>query len=600
MKIFKSLTVFAIILSLFSFHIETRAIGFSSAYAQETGDDGDDKTFVSDKDPNIAHLDYRESEQKIGKQSVAQMMTILAMLMGPSIAMACMQPISGKIFALGGVAYLAMEVMNYSKYKKASTSNQEMYATLDPDTADKQIEAFTYAEQQELAAADALGKKASALNIFFMAMTAAAVMAIIEGVRALVPSQQGSDACTGTVTSIDIKKLLNKSLNGAFDFVFPSAMAKEAEKVQGPMGTMGILSLAAGAILAYKGVAKGFLQSALSNGFVRAAIFGVFAGFAMAAKAEVNKAKKKAEENAAVYASLRDRLMQALNGASQFAGMGGVQGAVRDRLGAYQGIRDEMNNLNTGAICLVGKLGEQRVDQQCLCAKNNTCSKAEFSSVGLNGQGLPSSFASGLDNLAGGANSLFAGNTAAADSSFGNLSQGATGLRKLKKQMTAKANAVLKKSKTPTSMEKLESQLDKELRRMAPGILNSLPANAAALASGAALSTGTGIAASDLEKAKNGDLKDVLASISSKAAAPAAQKGVGEFKFDFPEEAAIDESAEQFAQMEQEKAGMGEFTENGSDISSRPFENIFKIITVRYFKSAYPRIFEEDKRSTLE
>ncbi|MBH48885.1 MAG: hypothetical protein CME71_12020 [Halobacteriovorax sp.] len=600
MKLFKSLTVFAIILSLFSFHIETRAISFSSAYAaEEENQDEGDKTFVSDKDPNIAHLDYRESEQKIGKQSVAQMMTILAMLMGPSIAMACFQPISGKIFAAGGVAYLAMEVMNYGKYKKASTSNQEMYATLDPDTADKQIDASTYAEQQELAAADALGKKASALNIFFMAMTAAAVMAIIEGVRALVPSQQGSDACTGTVTNIDIKKLLNNGFNGAFDFVFPKAMAKEAEKVQGPMGTMGILSLAAGAILAYKGVAKGFLQSALSNGFVRAAVFGVFAGFAMAAKAEVNKAKKKAEENAAVYASLRDRLIQALNGASQFAGMGGVQGALRDRLGAYQGIRDEMNNLNTGAICLVGKLGEQRVDQQCLCAKNNTCSKAEFSSVGLTNQGLPSSFASGLDNLASGANSLFAGNTAAADSSFGNLSQGATGLRKLKKQMTAKANGILKKSKTPTSMEKLESQMEKELRRMAPGILNSLPADAAALASGTGLS-GTSIAASDLEKAKDGDLKDVLASISSNAAAPAAQKGVGEFKFDFPEDTALDASSEQFAQMEQEKAGMGEFTESGSDISSRPFENIFKIITVRYFKSAYPRIFEEDKRSTLE
>tara|TARA_R110000868_G_scaffold180754_2_gene421422 strand:- start:3218 stop:5017 length:1800 start_codon:yes stop_codon:yes gene_type:complete len=599
MKLLKSLTVFTIILSLFSFHIESRAIGFSSAYAEESTDDSGDKTFVSDKDPNKPHLDYRDSEQKIGKQSVAQMMTILAMVMGPSIAMACMQPISGKIFAAGGVAYLAMEVMNYGKYKKASTSNQEMYATLDPDTADKQIEAFTYAEQQELTAASALGKKASALNIFFMAMTAAAVMALIEGIRAIYPPQAGTDVCTGTVTSIDYKKLFYASFDNALGFVFPSAMAKEAEKVQGPMGTMGILSLAAGAILAYKGVAKGFLQSALSNGFVRAAIFGVFAGFAMAAKAEVNKAKKKAEENAAVYASLRDRLIQALNSASQFAGMSGVKGAART-LPRYQAIRDEMNSLSGGAICMIGKLGEQRIDEKCLCAKNNTCSKAEFSSVGLTNQGLPSSFASGIDNLAGGVNSMFAGNTAAADSSFGNLAQGAAALRKLNKQMVEKANAVLAKSKTPTSMEKLESQMESELRKRAPGMLNSLSNDAKALALGTGLS-GTGVAASDLEKAKDGDLKDVLASISSKAAAPIGQKGVGEFKFDFPtesEEASAD--TVQLAQMEQEKAAMGDFKEEGGDISSRPFENIFKIITVRYFKSAYPRIFEEDKKSSLE
>ena len=82
---------------------------------------------------------------------------------------------------------------------------------------------------------------------------------------------------------------------------------------------------------------------------------------------------------------------------------------------------------------------------------------------------------------------MFAGTTAAAASSFGNLAQGAAALRKLNKQMVEKANAVLAKSKTPTSLEKLESQMENELKKRDPAMLHSLSNAAKTLAHGTGL-----------------------------------------------------------------------------------------------------------------
>ena len=575
------------------FYVTSFSTQFNLAYAGDNNEqvsEASETTFTPTKDPGMAHLDYTNSEQKIGKQSKAQMMTILAMLMGPSIAMACLQPISSKIFAASGAAYLILEVMNYSKYKKAGTSNQEMYAELDPTTYDLQIEAFTYAEQQELTAASALKSKASALNIFSLGMTAAAVMAIVEGVRALIPSQQGSDVCTGAVSSIDFNKV--------FDLFFASAMAKESEKVSGAFSTMGILSGAAGAILAYKGIAKATIQPALSNGFVRAAVFGVFAGLAMMAKSEVNKAKGKAESNAAIYRNLRLQLERALNGAQQFAGINGVGNNIRNTIPRYEGIRDNMENLNQGAICLVGKLGEQRIDEKCLCAKNNTCTKTDFSSVNLSSNGLPGSYGDILSGLSNGANSLFAGKTAAANSSFNNLSSNAKSLRDLLNKRKKVADSIFKKNKEKMRMDKLESDMDKHFNDNLEKSFNNLKGdeNLLAKALSSPIQSSSKISADALANAKNGDTKELLESIKTQSKAldndgVAAQNG-SEFKFNF-DEGKIAEGDEAKSN-EEIISNMKEYdpSSNGNDISNRPEDSIFKIITMRYFRTAYPRFFE--------
>lgn len=587
MNALKRLITHFIILCFYitSFHPQASMSFAADADNEETKTE---TTFTPSKDPSLAHLDYTNSEQKIGKQSKAQMMTILAMLLGPSIAMACFQPISSKIFAASGAAYLLMEVMNYSKYKKASTSNQEMYAELDPETYDLQIEAFTYAEQQELTAASALKKKASALNIFSLGMTAAAIMAIVEGVRALVPSQQGTDVCTGSVSKIDFNKV--------FDLFFSSAMAKESEKVSGAFSSMGILSAAAGAILAYKGVAKATIQPALRNGFVRAAVFGVFAGLAMMAKSEVNKAKSKAEANANIYRNLREQLERALNGAQRFAGINGVGNSIRNTLPRYQGIRDDLENPSAGAICLVGKLGEQRVDEQCLCAKNKTCTKTDFSSVSLGSNGLPGSYGDVLSGLSSGANSLFAGKTAAANSSFNSLSSNAKSLRDLLNKKKKLADSIFKKNKEKMRMNKLEADMEKHFGDDLKGALENLKGNERLLASTLSnpIQSSSSISSQALASAQNGDTKELLESIQTNAL-PLKNNGLAaddasQFKFNFDQ--ATNDSMAQEKTDEEIIADMKEYNPTGNDISQRPDDSIFKIITMRYFRTAYPRIFD--------
>src|SRR5690606_9572901 len=113
----------------------------------------------------------------------------------------------------------------------------------------------------------------------------------------------------------------------------------------------------------------------------------------------------------------------------------GVQNGTQNTLAGYQAIRDEMNAPAEGAICLTGNAGEKRVDQNCACAKTNTCAKASFNAVGLQGQTLPAFFGSSLNNLGGGATSLFAGNTSAANSQFAQMGQNAAKLRKLHSEL---------------------------------------------------------------------------------------------------------------------------------------------------------------------
>lgn len=658
-KLLKVLTTLTLISALFTLHIERDAIAISYVYASEEETENSEAPTINvseTADPTKPHLDYRDNEQKIGKLSKAQMMTTLAMLLGPSIAAACFQPISSKIFAASGAIYLIMEVMNYGNYKKASTSNQEMYASLDPETNDKQIEAFRYAEEQERTAAKALGKKASAINIFALGMTAAAAMALIEGIRAL------SDVCTGTVSlpeskagayaQIFLKPIHSESfadydarvneysnfvfgkdkfqspipqqyedssqyfansfkqteqntlkdmLYYAANFILPAAHAKEAEKVQGPLGTMGILSVAAGAILAYKGVAKTTLQKALKNGFVRAAVFGVFAGLAHMAKGEVNKAKERANTNAGIYKSLRERLEHALNGAQQFAGIKGQPSAIRNRMAAYQANRDSIDQLPQGTLCLVGAAGEKRIDEQCQCAKNNSCAKTNFNSVQLKEQGLPASFGHGLDSLSRGANSLFAGNTIGADSAFGGLAQNAAGLRDLREQLKRKADQAFKKGNSKATMDLLERQAEQQLNQLAPRVLNGLSNDGQKLAgiiNGNDAFGSTGVAASSLQKAKEGKTDEILASIHAGAIRAKSDANPLEgFKFDLSDE---NNSANANQIYDESTKHLGAFITTESDISNRPDQNIFRIITMRYFKSAYPVFFKQEASTNLE
>lgn len=671
MKLIKVLTAWTLVFAIANLQVHGTRIVYNDLMAQEQPTEPDAPAAPSDdaqpeevveaqpQSTPAPAIDKRASEKKVGSLSMNQIMVIVALVMGPYIGIQCWGEISGKIFAAGGVIYLVQEIMGYSKYKKASTSNQEMYASLDPETTDAQMEAFTYAEQQEKTAADALKTKSTAVMTFATATTIAAIAALIEGIADFAGWVTGyNSSCfvnnknqndfqhyanipvtpikgesisqyyaradelndfyfgrkyqSNVAFSIEKDSLFNSQVSKeeqssllkviyaaskiTLDAIFPTATAKSSEnkaKSTGPLSGMGVLAATAGTIMAIVATTEApFLSTILSNGFARAATFGVLAGFQFAAKAEIDKGMDKLNDNAKVYAELRQRIVSALGARQRFAGINGVQNATQNGLSGYQAIRDDMNTPTDGAICLTGNAGEKRVDQNCACAKNNTCAKASFNAVGLQGQTLPAFFGSSLNNLGSGATSLFAGNTTAANSQFAQMGQNAAKLRKLHSDLKIKADKIIKdKSKNKANFDKYEEQAEKRLAKLAPILMNKLTGEQQALLTG----TSTGVkenSAQDLLKKQ--DLKSIAESIQATAKDKDATASAGVFKFDFgdEEEAA---STEQQVALNQGDA-LGDFVTNESDISDRPSENIFKIITVRYFKSAYPRFFEEENR----
>ncbi len=397
-----------------------------------------------------------------------------------------------------------------------------------------------------------------------------------------------------------VSSLMNNFLSSAHAGDSPAASG-------GVLSGFGITSAALGAVLAWYAMSQlGFLNK-LGNGFIRGAYFAVLAGFAWGAVGELNSASEKLGSNADVYKMLRERLIAAMSSQSRFGNLDGMNQEIRNRIARLDGIRDEMNNPPNGALCLVGNLGEQRVDEACACRQNNTCSTVDFSQVGFGNQGLPGLFGETTSGLQTGANSLFSGNLAGANGAFAGISQNAANLRKLNKDIKKKAAAqldALNKNKSKTNFDKMEEGFKDQLEKIAPSIIKSAQAkNGSTLASLGIGSSGlnTGLPADPNKE----DAKSIIASVQSAGEAARTQAGVDPlagFKFDFPEgdAQAVDTSAAGGGALDQGNA-LAEFESNESDISDRKGESIFKIITMRYFKSAFPRFFEEeDKSQTLE
>tara|TARA_R110000868_G_scaffold61524_1_gene186915 strand:+ start:26306 stop:28411 length:2106 start_codon:yes stop_codon:yes gene_type:complete len=695
MTYLKKFTSLLLVLALFSLHIESGAIAFSSSFALEnldtqpiiendeptspgwegTNPPGTTTSQSQQSQQNSASIDMESGRQE-AKLTMNQLMVLLILLTGPTVGIGCFSQISGKLFAASSAIYLLMEIMNYKKYKEAVTSTEKMYAELteNAEVNEEQIESFKTAEAMENLAADALKKRKDNTKILAIGVTAASIASFAESIwgtatyTSCTAVSLGAGACaceeadkliqacmiapcasiklclpwaSGSACFVDsASPLKNKSLeygpqlyatqaSEQQDFALVEEFLKNntqqdqgsdlqfrpfLEEVMngflskafagdspaakgGPLSGMGITAAALGAVLTWYTSNKFMFLNKLGVGWIRGIYFGVLAGFAWLAVNELSKGEEKLRSNANIYKSLHERLSAAIESKQRLAGMGSVKGSVRDRLGGYQGIRDEMNNPASGAICLVGKLGEQRVDENCACRQTNSCSSVDLSNVDFGGLGLPGFFGQTTGGLQSGANSLFSGNLAGADSAFGSMGSNAANLRKLNDRVKAKAIADvngINKNKKPIDLKAIEDKILEDVQKVAPSILQAAQAkNGSTLA---ALGIGTtGISSGLAEDPNKLTPETLLESISSKTAPAPAGKAKGmDFKFDFPEESNATTATGDVALSQGD--ALNEFESNESDISARPNENIFNIITVRYFKSAYPRIFNEQEK----
>ncbi len=723
MKFLKTLTSLTLVFALFTLHLEGRAIAFSKAYSQVPDsvednrrapieDDSDSRSSNQATVPApaitphpdstggevIGTLDYRGDESMTtGSLSMNQLVVMLILLSGPTIGIGCFSQISGKIFAASSAIYLLMEIMNYSSYKKAVSSTEEMYAEVVDDqvVVAEQIAAFVAAESLELSAADAVAKRSGNTKILAMGVTAAAIASFVEyaitkvtygscvaaataaftpfdpvctkttaiiegcsispcthGVVAL--GDEGRAACAAAAAPLPVlnqpygpqtledsqkyalidlhnfvtnpkslddstpaKKAsiaqrfsqINELLNPLFiNSLYAADDAKKGESTAakgGILSGLGIPSAILGGILAWYVLSKTSLITRMASGLIRGLYFTLLAAFAWKAVGELDGAEGTLRARAKVYKALYTRL-GALDSTDRFGNMGGIDNAIRNRIGQFAGIRDNANQPRDGALCLVGNLGEQRVDEGCNCRQNNSCSKVDFSSVGFDQQGLPGFFGDATSGLQSGANSLFSGNLSGANGSFAGVSRNAANLRKLNDRIKnqSKALASTKNNKLDKNRAKALDKFENSLEGEVKGIAKSTVKRALSSSKGSALSS-LGIGGGGIRSATTGDPKDLkpkdfVASVQAAAAPVSAQQGASPldgFKFDFPDDSSGTGSTD-FPNMADGVLNQGDaladFENNESDISDRKEENIFNIITMRYFKSAFPRFFNEE------
>lgn len=380
------------------------------------------------------------------------------------------------------------------------------------------------------------------------------------------------------------------------ELVLPTAQAEEGRDQQRVSGQHHLWKAGVGAVVA-AGISYFALKSTaawvtkvMTNGWTRAAVFGGFAGAAFWAAAQLKKDSEKLASNAQIYRDLANKLEIALE--DRYGVQGPNQGMPNNRRPPIGGRQDPGNTQpDAGSICISGNLGERRIDPECKCRQTNTCATVNLQTYGLGGYGLPSTFTNGLGTFGGGVNSFLAGNTAGADTAANAFGQNAaSNLKRLKAQVLAKLNKEMEKNKKkPVNLEALEESMMKDMGKQMERVLASMSPQQLASLGG---STGSNNVAEKLAE-KMPEAKTVLASIQAPTANDAKAASGMDFNFDFGEEENQDNAAVAVQDINYEEALDGYATEQ-NDISGRKNENIFNIITVRYFKSAYPRFFQEE------
>ncbi len=640
MKLFKALTTITLVFALFTLQVQHSKLVLNDALAQNTG-----------------YLD-RNSERKKHSFTANHIMLWTSLAAAPSFVVACPTNASVLLFAAGAAALLVGEIATFAKFKDLSTSAVDMIAKYDKETANDQIELLEDAAEQEQRAADALGKKKTYTTIAATAYTAASILSFAESlnimnVKPCVTGESGDGASqtttppatsydkipkfqlesiyasylqntdlgahmaqvedyqrffNGEIRSLSVEEYKNifepvshavspqesqlltsalKMASSLFSLLIPNAHAAEGKKVGGSLGSA-ISAAVVSTVLTLIGPVRAMMSKLLSPAWLRGTTFAVFAGGAWGATAELSAGKKRLENNAQIYRDLAESLRISLD--DRFAPKGPNTGKPNLRR-PTPGQRDpNLPPLAEGSICLTGNLGERRVDAQCMCRKNNSCSKVDLANFNLGGYGLPSSFNNGLGTFGNGVNSLLSGNTVGADTAANAFGQNAArNLKGLLNAVKGKVSEKAAKEGKPVDLDKAEKALGKKILNDMDRVIGGLSQQQ--LAGMSAGSTGD-LAEKVAEKIP--ESKQALASIKAPVPATSNSASGMDFNFDFGEEEPASEVVA--GDINYEEALDGYVTDQ-NDISDRRNENIFNIITVRYFKSAYPRFFEEQKAS---
>ncbi len=333
------------------------------------------------------------------------------------------------------------------------------------------------------------------------------------------------------------------------------------------------------------------LWSSMFNGWARSAWYAGAAVVAYGASEEFNNVLKKLKEREAKY----DQLIQALTKSYSTQGLenGGEIGYLSQEMAPALPDPNLAPTDNPDDICMTGEEGKA-VPIECeRCNEINNCKTSEIPENTKFPETMPNELASATSLMQKMQNASYKGDTEAAQLAGNELAQYAGKIRKINKQFQDMANKDrLARGEKPIDFERAQKELMDRYKKSAVAALNKLPADKKN-----SLLTLAGGGFSSLSPKKDDKLH-----LKATANVINIQKKKRHKKNPFAGLELDEKTDEATAKPTIAKVADAMLTDNeeydysgANDGIHDRNANIFKIITVRYLKSAYPVLLEEDK-----
>ncbi len=368
-----------------------------------------------------------------------------------------------------------------------------------------------------------------------------------------------------------------------------NALIPSAEGAMSSFEQYGIIGGTAAAALLYYLVESETmsLPTILSNGWTRAIMYGASAAIAFMAKSDFDEVVEHLKTREEQYASLIERLEQ--NNALSSLDLGGTTSSLNPAKAPVIN-PPKKPTVDADDLCIAGEDGEAVPISCDRCTVENNCKTSEIPESTQFPANIPQDLGTTTNLLQGMQTDRYSGNTAGADLASGQLGQYAGSVRNIKKKLEDVANAnLIKKGKAPIDFDGMTKKFMNDYKGSALSAIKKMPAEHRSAYSSVA---GLGGA---VEKVKSHAKAKLNLPTQANGKAPSGKKTAKDpfAGIDFGQKPTA-VGVKPVAHQNPIEDGY-DYSTNVNDIIQSKNTNIFEIITVRYLKSAYPMLLEEEK-----
>lgn len=321
------------------------------------------------------------------------------------------------------------------------------------------------------------------------------------------------------------------------------------------------------------------------NGWTRAAIYGVVVVFLGVLASFSKKTADQLQDRADAYKALYDKIATIMqNPAARPQGTPApIPGS--NILASAKG--EAMQELN-GQCFTDGPNGGASADPSCGCKASKTCKSTKMKPMTFSGFKTPDALASTSRMAETMANQVYGGNMTGAMVSAQGIGRNAVAVKKMNENLMALANSKLAQYGKPTMDfgKMTNGYKNQAMKTMSQGMasLSSADRNAAI---GAILGAGSG------KKEEKESAGPVASTGSGKSGTVAGGKKKSIFDLIGSEDEKDKEAKGAAKKEEGEGKGLEAYEDSTKQIQDDGKASIFKIIEMRYMKSAYPVFFEK-------